>query len=172
MHLKIICSRVPHSTILIVHFSRSFSKIFSFSRSLASPKALWVRHSSFAFRAGVALGVAGGVLKTCTFVKALLLMDVAFGSQTAIASPLMDFIYSTAQVLITLRSWGPAVSDTLNMDRVTFVLLYGRERYMYKWSYIQVNTIVNWRVIVPIDWTLRSNAPQAPSPPISNGNIS
>lgn len=70
-------------------------------------------------------------------------MDVAFGSQTAIVSPLMDFIYSTAQVLITLRSWGPAVSDTLNMDRVTFVLLYEGERCMYKWSYVQINTTIN-----------------------------
>lgn len=47
-------------------------------------------------------------------------------TQTAVVSPLMDFIYSTAEVLITLRSRGPTVSDTLNMDRVTFVLLYGK----------------------------------------------
>lgn len=49
------------------------------------------------------------------------------GHRVRFVLPLMDFIYSTTQVLITPRSEGPVVNDTLNMDRVTFVLPYEDE---------------------------------------------
>lgn len=43
-------------------------------------------------------------------------MDVSHSvHKMPVASPLMDFIYSAAEVLITLRSGGPAVSDTPNI---------------------------------------------------------
>lgn len=93
------------------------------------------------FHAGTS---ALGVLKTCTFVRTLLLMDVTYVSVTAIVSIFNGlYLFNRAQVLITPRSEGSgAVSDILNADRVTFVLLYeGRCVYVQVQLYIRYYNI-------------------------------